>query len=151
MKSFVPVPLEIIGMELGRAIELWIFLVRHQTSADGRVHYGQEIGYAWIRARWPGNPDHRPSFRTLDRQMSELKLRRLVEVDRDWMGGMRVRVLGSVKFGAVAKPALQLALLGARVVPMRAVKKLCKTGESRDLPSARCGASVASKVAPERS
>jgi hypothetical protein len=144
MQSFVPIPPEIIAMKLGRALELYTFLVRHQTSADGAVHYGQPIGYAWIRARWPGNPEERPSIDALQKQLKKLKRRRLVETRREWRGGIRVRVLWSVKLGTSASQPVQLALFGRGVVamPKISVEKLSKTSASPDFNTAKSGANV---------
>lgn len=100
--------------QLGPALYLHEFLVQRQTSADGRVHYGHAIGYAWIRAHWPGNWIERPSERTLRRWMLRLKLAHLVSVKHCLLhDGIRVTMVGSVKFApADRRRAEQLPLLG---------------------------------------
>lgn len=111
---FVPVPESRIGTKIGPAIRLHDFLISKQTSADGRVNYGRAIGYAWIRARWPGNPDDRPSERSLERWMATLKRLGLVTAKHDLMhAGMFIRLVGSVKFAPDERRAPeQLSLLG---------------------------------------
>jgi hypothetical protein len=81
--------------KFGPAWSLHEFLVDHQTDADGNVHYGRAISYAWIRSRW----QEAPTIRTLKRHMARLKSAGKVYVERaGWDDGMRVRVLGSAKW-----------------------------------------------------
>lgn len=140
---------------LGAAIYLHEFLTDHQTSADGWVFYGKEFGYAWIRARWLAAPP----LRTLKRHMAKLKELRLVEVHRMLRGGMRVRLLQSVKFASpVPPPAVQLPLFLRSVATIRGrrpvenpVDKPVEMPERADSYSAKNGPLVVPKMAPERS
>lgn len=140
---------------LGSAIYLHEFLTDHQTSADGWVYYGKEFGYAWIRAHWLAAPP----LRTLKRHMALLKKHGLVEVHRTFHGGIRVRLLRSVKFAKPLPPAaVQMSLFGSRVSPIRGgtpvenpVDKHLKSCESTDFNSAKDGPCVGPPVAPERS
>jgi hypothetical protein len=96
-----------------------------QTDARGYVNYGRPISYAWIRSRWPGNPDDRPCVRTLKYHMADLKRARLVEVRKvAFGGGMVVRMLGSAKWQEErAALAVQLPLFAPRIAPFRGVEK----------------------------
>jgi hypothetical protein len=98
---------------LGSAAALHDLLIDNQTDAAGRVFYGHPISYAWLLARWPGNPDERPVIRTLKRHMAKLKRAGLVHVKRAGMcDGIRVVLLGSAKWANAAPPqAVQLSLL----------------------------------------
>lgn len=90
---------------LSKASYLHEFLVNHQTDASGMVNYGRPVGYAWIRAHWDGNPDERPSPRTLKRHMAVLKKTGKVHVRVLGFGvGMIIRLLGSVKWSRPAEP-----------------------------------------------
>jgi hypothetical protein len=138
-------------LTLGPAIYLHEFLTDHQTSADGWVFYGKEFGYAWIRARWLAAPP----LRTLKRHMATLKELRLVDIHRTLRGGMRVRMLDSVKFATpIPPPAVQLPLLLPPVAPIRSGRPVEKAVENQCNPisnSAKNGTSVGPKMAPERS
>jgi len=92
-----------------------------QTDASGRVNYGRPFGYAWILARWPGNPDDRPCVRTLKRYMAKLKRAGLVEIRvTGFGGGMTVRLIGSAKWQtARPAPAAQLSLFLPAVATMK--------------------------------
>jgi hypothetical protein len=91
--------------KLGAAAALHDLLIDNQTDPQGRVFYGHPISYAWLYARWPGNPDERPVIRTLQRYMAKLKRAGLVQVRRAGMSdGMRVVLLGSAKWANAAPP-----------------------------------------------
>jgi hypothetical protein len=107
--------------QMGPASFLHDLLVDNQTDASGRVFYGHAFGYAWLLARWPGNPDDRPTVRTLKRHMARLKRLGLLEVRViGFGGGMVVRLLGSAKWqNELPPPAVQLPLLAAPVSPIR--------------------------------
>ena len=112
-----------------------------QTDASGRVNYGRAFGYAWLLAHWPGNPDDRPTVRTLIRHMAKLKRAGLVEVHhigfRGFNGGMTVRLIGSAKWQtARPAPAVQLSLLLPAVATMKGkpVEKQRKSGLESELP-----------------
>lgn len=74
-------------------------------------------------------------------------------------GGMRVRLLRSVKFAKpLPEPAVQMALFGSRVSPIRGgkavenpVHKPVENEVSTDFNSAKNGPLVGPPVAPERS
>jgi hypothetical protein len=102
-------------------------LTDHQTDARGWVNYGRPLGYAWLLAHWPGNPDDRPCVRTLKYHMAKLKRAGLAEVQViGFGGGMRVRLLGSAKWqNERSAPAVQLSLLST-VTPIREVGKPVK-------------------------
>jgi hypothetical protein len=107
--------------QIGPASFLHDLLVDNQTDASGRVFYGHAFGYAWLLARWPGNPDDRPTVRTLKRHMARLKRLGLLEVRViGFGGGMVVRLLGSAKWqNELPVPAVQLQLLASPVSPIR--------------------------------
>ena len=107
--------------QIGPASFLHDLLVDNQTDASGRVFYGHAFGYAWLLARWPGNPDDRPTVRTLKRHMARLKRLGRVEVRViGFGGGMVVRLLGSAKWqNELPPPAVQLPFLAPAVTPMR--------------------------------
>lgn len=152
MERFIPISPAILGMQLGAAIDLYMFLVDKQTSADGLVFYGKPIGYQWIAHHWPGEWGKRPAIRSLKRQMETLRKRRLAKTRREWHGGIVVRVLESVKFGEIATPAVQLPLFGATITAMRRpvdkpVGKQRVSCESPDFNSAKSGPLVVPKVA----
>jgi hypothetical protein len=107
--------------QIGPASFLHDLLVDNQTDAGGRVFYGHAFGYAWLLARWPGNPDDRPTVRTLKRHMARLKRLGLLEVRViGFGGGMVVRLLGSAKWqNELPPPAVQLPLLAPPVTPFR--------------------------------
>jgi hypothetical protein len=98
---------------LRSAFALHELLTDLQCDAGGRVNYGKPFGYAWLLARWPGNPDERPTVRTLKRHMAKLKRAGLVAVRvTGFGGGMVVRLLGSAKWQQERQaPAFQLPLL----------------------------------------
>lgn len=151
-ERFVPVSENRIhrSADLDRALFLHEFLVSQQTSADGLVYYGKAVGYPWIRSRWIGSP----AIRSLKRYMQVLKLAGMVEVHREFQGGIRIRLLGSVKFAKpIAAPAVQLALLGRGVKTMhkQPVEKQLETGESTKKYRATAGPIVGPPLAPERS
>jgi hypothetical protein len=92
-----------------------------QTDAGGRVNYGRAFGYAWLLARWPGNPDDRPCVRTLKYHMAKLKRAGLVDIRVvGFGGGMVVRLLGSAKWQE-ERPvsAVQLPLYSPPPTPIR--------------------------------
>lgn len=136
---------------LGPAVYLHEFLTDHQTSADGWVFYGKEFGYAWIRARWLACPP----LRTVKRHMAKLKALGLVEVHRMLRGGMRVRLLASVKFAKpLDAPAVQMALFAPKVTPIRVTVPVGNSVDNHQNPdsnSAKSGTLTVPKVAPERS
>lgn len=136
---------------LGAAIYLHEFLTDHQTSPDGWVYYGKEFGYSWIRAHWLAAPP----LRTLKRHMGKLKEAGLAEVRRMLRGGMRVRLLQSVKFAKpVPPPAVQLPLLLPRVARIKEGKPVDNPVENQrntDSNRAKNGPLKGPKVAPERS
>jgi hypothetical protein len=103
-------------------------LTDNQTDAGGRVNYGRPIGYAWLLSRWPGNPDDRPTVRTLKRHMAKLKREGLAEVRvLGFGGGMVVRLLGSAKWQEERPaPAVQLPLLLPAIAPIRRGKAVEK-------------------------
>lgn len=120
---YVPISPSRLGLmkKLQLASYLHDFLVQHQTDAHGHVNYGRPFGYAWIRARWPGNPDDRPCVRVLKKYMARLKQCGLVHVRtvRN-LGGMTVRLLHSVKWpAAVPERAVQLPLYSPPPTPIR--------------------------------
>jgi hypothetical protein len=106
---------------LRSAFALHELLTDLQCDATGRVNYGRPFGYAWLLAHWPGNPDDRPTVRTLKRHMAKLKRAGLVGVRVvGFGGGMVVRMLGSAKWQQERPaPAVQLPLLLPRVAPIR--------------------------------
>jgi hypothetical protein len=98
--------------QLGEAIYLRLFLLDHQTDSAGWVHYGKPITYDWIAKRWPGKWEAHPQARRLKRFMSQLKALGLVEVHPEFWrgyGGMRLRVLRSIKFANSKRRPQQLA------------------------------------------
>jgi hypothetical protein len=103
-------------------------LTHLQCDAAGRVNYGRPFGYAWLLARWPGNPDDRPCVRTLKYHMAKLKRAGLVDVRVvGFGGGMVVRLLRSAKWQQDRPtPAVQLPLLSPRVAPIGAGKPVEK-------------------------
>ena len=117
---------------LGTACGLHDVLTDLQCDASGRVNYGRPFGYAWLLAHWPGNPDHRPTIRTLKRHMAKLKRAGLVEVRCvGFGGGMVVRLLGSAKWQQERPaPAEQLPLLLPRVAQIRSAKPVDKPVEN---------------------
>lgn len=111
--GFVPVHPERVALwkAIGAAAALHDLLVERQTDFDGRVNYGKPVGYAWIRAQWEKKGGNAPAARTLDRYMQRLKRAGLVRVTRvPWGGGMKIRIIGSVKWANAAPPAHQLNL-----------------------------------------
>jgi hypothetical protein len=151
-ERFVPVSPDRIHRtaDLDRALFLHEFLVSQQTSADGLVFYGKAVGYAWIKSRWLGSP----TIRSLQRYMRLLKSAGLVEVHREFHGGIRIRLLDSVKFAKpIPPPAVQLSLLGPGVTTMRkrAVDKLWKTSESPENNNDSGVVMVPTAVSSERS
>lgn len=106
---------------LRSAFALHDLLTDLQCDASGRVNYGRAFGYAWLRARWPGNPDHRPCIRTLKYHMAKLKGAGLVDVRVvGFGGGMVVRLLGSAKWqNERPLPAEQIPLFAPRVAQIR--------------------------------
>lgn len=138
-------------LQESRALGLLAFLTDHQTDAEGRVNYGREFGYAWIRSRWLAAP----SIRTMKRHMAALRKLGLVEVRRVFAAGMRVRILNSAKFAnPVAPQAVQLPLFAGKVTPFRAVEKPVdnqwKSSDSPDFNRATDGPKVGPRMAPER-
>lgn len=140
---------------LGPAIYLHEFLTDHQTSADGWVFYGKEFGYAWIRAHWLAAPP----LRTLKRHMARLKDLGLVEVHRMLRGGIRVRLLRSVKFAKpLPFPAVQIPLFAPRLAKIQSgrtveipVDKPVGNLRNTVFNSAKSGPLTVPKMAPERS
>lgn len=128
--------------KLGPALALHEVLTDLQCDAGGRVNYGRPFGYAWLLARWPGNPDERPTVRTLKRHMAKLKDAGLVEVRsvgfRGFNGGIVVRLLGSAKWQEERPaPAVQLPLLLPNVASIRRGKPVSNPVEKQrksDLP-----------------
>lgn len=112
--------------ELRSACQLHDFLVEHQTEADGRVNYGKPFSYAWIRAHWRSDGDvlKSPKVRTLERHMALLKKHGMVQVQRiPWGGGMKVRVVGSVKWKPQEPTQAQLSLFPpAEIVLITSIK-----------------------------
>ena len=137
---------------IGAAWALHEFLVNHQTDPSGWVYYGKEFGYAWIRSKWLAAP----ALRTLERHMATLKAAGKVQVRRTMRGGMRVRLLDSVKFAKpIPEPAVQLPLLLPRIAPIRGGAKSLEKPEENprnpDFNTAKSGGFVPPKVAAERS
>lgn len=151
MPRFVPIPPEIIGANLGSALELYVFLVEHETSA-GVVWYGKPIGYAWIHHHWHGSWEERPKLRSLQRYMAVLRDAGFVSLQREFHGGIVVRLPRSLKFAKGAPPPLQLSLLSP-VAPIRkraaaeAVDKQWKTTENPKNNTAKFGGMVPPKMA----
>lgn len=129
---------------LGSAAALHDLLIDNQTDAAGRVFYGHPISYAWIHARWPGNPDERPVIRTLKRYMSKLKVSGLVRVKKAGMvDGMRVVLLGSAKWANVAAPPpVQLPLLLPQPVSISRGKPSGIAVENQSKTTERAGTDV---------
>lgn len=151
-RRFVPVSEERCGQKrrLGPAAYLHEFLVAKQTAANGQINRGRAISYAWIRARWPGNPDERPTERTLQRWMRRLKAAGMARVWHDRMhSGMYVELVGSVKFAAESRdPAQQIPMFGA---PLRFPQASAQPVESGSTRPDKSGGFVTTKVAAQRS
>ena len=141
--------------KLGEAVYLLDFFTDHQTSADGWVYYGRDFGYAWIKANWI----NAPPLGTMKRHMRTLKDLGLVETRRVLAGGMRVRLLRSVKFAkAIPPPATQLSLFKREVIEIgrkravgNPVEKLWKSCESPAALSLTGETKAVSLMEPERS
>jgi hypothetical protein len=142
-------------------ILLYEFLVDQQTSADGLVFYGRPVGYAWIQSRY-----RRGSLRSLERRMRQLKDAAFVDVSRAFHGGVRIRLLQSVKFRKpLPPPAVQLSLYSPQPTaigggkPVRnsvekmskPVEKPCKSSESPADDTATVGGIEPPRLAVERS
>jgi hypothetical protein len=120
-ERFVPLSENLLHREdlSANALKLYALLVSNQTSADGSVFYGHAVGYEWIRSRWIGAPP----LRSVQRYMKALKDAKLVEIRREFRGGMRIWLLESVKFAAkIDPPAEQLSLLSPVATMKRAVE-----------------------------
>lgn len=133
------------------AVDLLIFLTDHQTDAEGWVNYRREFGYAWIQSHWLAAP----AERTLQRHMAALKKLGLVDVQRVFHGGMRVRMLNSAKFAKpVAPPAVQIPMFAGKVTPIRPVEKPVenqwKSSESPENNTATDGGKAPPRMAVER-
>lgn len=130
--------------KLGSAAALHDLLIDNQTDAAGRVFYGHAISYAWILARWPGNPDERPVIRTLKRHMAKLKAAGLVRVKKAGMlDGMRVVLLGSAKWAnAAPPPPVQLPLLLPQPVSISSGKPSGMSVGNQSKSSAPAGTDV---------
>ena len=104
-----------------------------QCDADGRINYGRAFGYAWLLAHWPGNPDERPSVRTLKRHMQILKRAGIVQVRVvGFGGGMVVRMLRSAKWqNERPAPAVQLPLWLPPVASIRGGRPVDKPVEKQ--------------------
>lgn len=135
-----------------KALRLYAILVSNQTSPDGAVFYGKEIGYAWIVSRWVDAP----ALRSLKRYMAELKDSGFVKIRREFRGGMRIWLPKSRKFAtAIPAPAEQLSLLSPVAVMKRAVNMpteiLRESCESPDFNRATVGTKAGPTLALERS
>lgn len=116
--------------KLGKASYLLDFLTDHQTDAEGRVNYGHPVGYAWILAHWHGNPDERPSLRSLERHMAKLQELGKARVRVvGFGGGMVIRLIGSAKWQReVPAPAEQIPMFVQLPVEIR-TRKSCARPE----------------------
>lgn len=117
--GFVPVHPDRVALwkAIGAAAALHDLLVDRQTDFDGRVNYGKPVGYAWIRAQWARRGGDPPAKRTLHRYMQRLKRAGLVYVTRvPWGGGMKIRLIDSVKWANAPAPAQQLNLFAPEPV-----------------------------------
>lgn len=135
--------------KLRSALALHELLTDLQCDASGRVNYGRPFGYAWLLARWPGNPDHRPCIRTLKYHMAKLKRAGLVEVRsvglRGFNGGIVVRLLGSAKWQEERPaPAVQLPLLSPAVASIGRGKPVSKPVEKHR----KCSPPLGQEFAP---
>jgi hypothetical protein len=112
--------------KLGKASYLLDFLTDHQTDAEGRVHYGQAVSYRWILANWHGNPDDRPSLRSLERHMSKIQELGLARIRvLGFGGGMIIRLVGSAKWQReLPPPAEQIPMFVQLPVSIR-TRKSC--------------------------
>lgn len=122
--------------KLRSALALHELLTDLQSDASGRVNYGRPFGYAWLLAHWPGNPDERPTIRTLKRHMAKLKRAGLVEVrtvgQPGFNGGMVVALIGSAKWQEERQaPAVQLPLLLPAVASIGRGKPVSKPVENQ--------------------
>jgi hypothetical protein len=122
--------------KLRSALALHEVLTDLQCDSSGRVNYGRPFGYSWLLAHWPGNPDERPTIRTLKRHMAKLKRAGLVEVRsvgfRGFNGGIVVRLLGSAKWQEErSAAAVQLPLLLPPVAPIRRGKTVSNPVEKQ--------------------
>lgn len=138
MERFAPVDPDLAALweSLKSAYGLYVVLIDLQCDAEGRINYGRAFGYAWLLARWPGNPDDRPCIRTLKYHMAKLKKVRLVHVRvRGHGGGMTVTMINSKKWAnKIPTPAVQLPLLSPPVAQIRVdnpVEKQLKASESQ--------------------
>lgn len=155
-QRFVPISPDMLQRSdlEAEAILLYEFLVDNQTSADGLVFYGKAIGYAWIRSRYL-----RGSLRSLQRYMRDLKRAGFVQVQREFHGGIRIRLPRSVKFAKPqAPPAIQLSLFSPEPTSIRErravdkpVEKQLKGSEYPKNNTVTGGGIAASRVAVERS
>jgi len=112
--------------KLGKASYLQEFLTDHQTDAEGRVHYGRPVSYRWILANWHGNPDDRPSLRSLERHMAKLQDLGLARVRvLGFGGGMIIRLVGSAKWQReLPPPAEQIPMFVQLPIEIR-TRKTC--------------------------
>lgn len=124
------------------AILFYFFLVDEQTSADGWVFYGKPVGYAWIQKRFL-----RCSESYLQKHMRALKRAGLVQVERIFHGGIRIRLPLSIKFAKQIPAAVQMSMFAPPVTEIRRTKavenpveKLWKSSESPILNNVpQCG------------